>query len=183
MAPAPVATPAAGAPDAAALMSGVVQGWRAAKSVHFEISKLGYGDWVAPDYLHITFVRPENQQDLVVRGDAAYEHQAGAWVRLPAAQTPELTLAGAWEGIAAAATPAGPVLTATVAGQPAWRASYFLEQTPDLDRYSIGGNTFATLWVGAADGRVYRFVEYGVEQRFSAWDAPVDPSAPETLWR
>ena len=178
LAPAPTPVLPGPPPDAAALLQQAVAAWQTAHSVRFTISKLGRGEWVAPAYLHLFFTRPDNQAEVVVQDTVAWQHGPGGWTRLPAAQTPESTLRGAWQGLGAAASPEGPVLAAVLDGRPVWRASYFLAATPDLARYQLGGNSYATLWFGAADGRVYRFQGPGYDERFSDWDAPIAEIQP-----
>ncbi|HUS15416.1 MAG TPA: hypothetical protein VM536_10415 [Chloroflexia bacterium] len=178
--PAPAAqtagpTPPAGgpAPDAAALLQTATGHWRDANSVRFTITKLGSGEWAAPDYMRVILARPDSQAQVLARGDAAYQHGTAGWTRLAARQTPDPHLAAVWAAIGEAASPAGPVTAELLGGRQCWRATYFLPETPDLDRYQVGAPAFITLWVDAADGRVYRFRGAGYEEDLSDWDAPV----------
>jgi len=174
--PIPAAPPPAGlgpAPAPAALLTAAVQHWQAARSVRLLITKLGQGEWAAPDYLHLALIRPDTQQDVLVQGDRAYQHQPAGWTPLPPGQSPEATLAQVWTAIGAAAQPAGPVAGVSLDGRACWRAAYFLVETPDLDRYKVAGGSFVTIWFGAADGRVYRLIATGYEERFQDWDAPI----------
>jgi hypothetical protein len=42
----------------------------------------------------------------------------------------------------------------------------------------VGGNSFITIWYGTDDGRVYRLVGPGYDERFLDWDAPIEKLQP-----
>ena len=176
--PAPTPAVPGPAPDAAALLTAAVQTWGQARGVRFTISKLGHGEWLAPDYLHLFVERAEDKGEVVVLGDVAYSRQGSDWTRLPPARTPESGLAATWIAIGDAARPASMVRPETLDGRAVWRASYFLADTPDVGRYKVGGNSFITVWYGVEDGRVYRLVGPGYDERFLDWDAPIEKLQP-----
>lgn len=176
--PAPTPAMPGPVPDGAVLLTAAVQKWGQARSVRFTISKLGHGEWLAPDYLHLFVERAEDKGEVVVLGDVAYSRQGSDWARLSPARTPESGLAAMWVAIGDAARPAGPVRPETLDGRTVWRVSYFLADTPDVGRYKVGGNSFITIWYGTDDGRVYRLVGPGYDERFLDWDAPIEKLQP-----